>query len=54
MNDIDELKRWVEIVQRSAIPAQGEELTADERAALAQSCRVLAQTAQLIAEKIAA
>ncbi|MBU2898964.1 hypothetical protein [Vibrio hepatarius] len=54
MNDLNELKRWVEIVQRSAIPSDGDQLTTNEKEALAQCCRILAQTAQLIADKVAA
>ena len=54
MNDLNELKRWAEIVQRSAIPSDGDQLTTNEKEALAQCCRILAQTAQLIADKVAA
>ncbi|MEI8633657.1 hypothetical protein P4S72_19385 [Vibrio sp. PP-XX7] len=50
--DLEELKFWFEVVQRTAIPADGNLLTPEEKAALAQSCRVLAQTAQLVADKV--
>ncbi|MFY2508742.1 hypothetical protein ACN3E9_10735 [Vibrio pectenicida] len=53
MNDLNELKRWVEIVQKSAVPSNGEQLTTNEKEALAQCCRILAQTAELIADKVA-
>jgi hypothetical protein len=50
--DFEELKFWLEVVQRAAIPADGNRLTQEEKAALIQSCRVLAQTAQHIADKV--
>ncbi|SHO56800.1 hypothetical protein VQ7734_02569 [Vibrio quintilis] len=50
--DFEELKFWFEVVLRSAVPADGKILTAEEKAALAQSCRVLAQTAQYVADKV--
>ncbi|SHO59157.1 hypothetical protein [Vibrio quintilis] len=51
MTDLEELKLWCEIVQRTAAPVDGESPSETENAALARSCRVLAQIATMIADR---
>lgn len=50
--DFEELKFWFEVVQRTAIPTDGDLLTSDEKTALARSCRMLALIAQNVADKV--
>jgi len=50
--DFEELNFWFEVVQRASIPEDGNILTSEEKAALVQSCLVLAQIAQRIADKV--
>ncbi|CAM3609714.1 hypothetical protein VA7868_03559 [Vibrio aerogenes CECT 7868] len=51
--DLEELTFWFEVVQRTSVPDNGNQLTSEEKAALVQSCQVLAQIAQLFADQIA-
>jgi len=52
MTGLEELKLWYEVVQRTSIPLSGERLSENEKLALAQSCRILAQIAILLADKM--
>ena len=52
MTAIQELKFWVDVIEKAAIPANGERLTRDEQAALSQTYRGLAQTALYAADKM--
>ena len=54
MEHIEELRLWLAVTERCAIPENGQSLSEAEKQALAQSCRVLAQNAKLMADKVAA
>ncbi|WP_167489466.1 hypothetical protein [Vibrio ouci] len=47
--DLEELRLWLEVVSRLSVPDNGKQLTSREKSALAQSCRVLSEVAQLSA-----
>ena len=53
MTLIQEFKFWVDVIEQTAIPVDGERLTPGEQGALSQTCsrtcRVLAQTANYAA-----
>ncbi|MGF1883969.1 hypothetical protein [Vibrio splendidus] len=52
MTLIQELKFWVDVIEQTAIPVDGECLTPAEQVALLQTCRVLAQTANYAADQM--
>lgn len=49
MDRIGELRFWVDVIERLAVPQPQRPLTSAEKQALSQSCRVLAQNAEGLA-----
>lgn len=52
MTPIEELILWLKVVEHCSVPQYGTVLTEQEKSALAQSCSVLALTAQRAAESL--
>ena len=50
--ELHELKLWLAVVQRTTRPANGTDLTPNEKDTLARCCRALAHSAENLAEKI--